>query len=142
MQVYFSVKQLGKKDPLITGKAIDIPLSEPTLSLRKLIEAVVRDQVDTYNRKERDDPDEDSPLKSEQPVPLLSTGKIAFGKIYNEKKAGVNGAINNALQSFEDGLYLVFYGDRELTSLEEKVDISEGGIFRFVRLVFLSGGYF
>lgn len=142
MQVYFSVKQLGKKDPVMAERAIDLPFAAGTLRLKDLIEAVVRDQVNAYNQKERDTPDEDGPLKLERSVPLISTGKLGFGKIYNENQAHVNPAIDNALQSFEDGLYLVFYGDRELTSLEERVDISEGGVFSFVRLVFLSGGYF
>lgn len=142
MQVYFSVKQLGKKDPLISEKAIDIPLSEPVISLRKLIEVVVHDQVSAYNHKERDTPDEDMPLKPDRAVPRISTGKVGFGTIYNEHIADIREAVDNAWQSFEDGLYLVFYNDREFTSLEETIEVSEGGVFRFVRLVFLSGGYF
>lgn len=142
MQVYFSVKQLGKKNPVIRERAIDIPLSEPVLSLKTLIEAVVLDQVNTYNSKDMDALDEDITMKLEQSVPLVSTGKVGFGKIYNGNKANVNWAIDNALQSFEDGLYLVFYGGHELTSLDEITDISEGRVFSFVRLVFLSGGYF
>lgn len=142
MQVNFSVKQLGKKNPIISEKAIDIPLSEPTLHLRKLIEAVVLDQINTYNQKDIEALDEDTSPEPKKYIPLISTGKTGFNKIYNENKADVNWAVNNALQSFEDGLYLVFYGDRELTSLEEDIDISDGKVFSFIRLVFLSGGYF
>lgn len=142
MQLYFSVKQLGKKKPLILKKAIDIPLFQPLVNLRRLISAIVFEQVSAYNSKEVDNLDEDSSIKFEAAIPLVSHGKIGFGKIYNDKKADYEMALENALQSFEDGLYLVFYGEQEIKSLAEDIDISENNVFSFVRLVFLSGGYF
>ncbi|MBD5455298.1 MAG: hypothetical protein HDR23_02285 [Lachnospiraceae bacterium] len=48
-------------------------------------------------------------------------------------------AIKNTLQCFEDGIYRLFAGDRELTSLSEVIPWTEGLIFTFIRLTMLSG---
>ena len=44
-----------------------------------------------------------------------------------------------SVQGFEDGLFRVFLGDRELENLDEKVEFAEGNEITFIRLTMLAG---
>ena len=48
-------------------------------------------------------------------------------------------AVDNALQSFEDGLYRVFLNDDELERLDEEIDVKENDTLTFIRLTMLAG---
>lgn len=66
-------------------------------------------------------------------------GKIGFGRRFSDKKADKQKALDNAQQSFEDGIYKVFVGDKELTDLKTAVNLQEGDVLTFIRLTMLSG---
>ncbi|MDO5560569.1 MAG: hypothetical protein Q4F95_13395 [Oscillospiraceae bacterium] len=66
-------------------------------------------------------------------------GKIAFGVNYGEKKADTVQAEENALQSFEDGLYRIFLDNDELCGLDTNIILTEQSVITFVRLTMLSG---
>lgn len=143
MELKITIKQLGKKQPLLKEKTIEIDSSQSIFSLKELLEIIIKDQVATYNSKSVDTDDEDriqTPQK-EYLQALTETGKAGFGSIYNDKKANETLAVENALQAFEDGIFAVFYGDEEITSLSQTIDLSTLQTFTFIRLTFLAGSF-
>ena len=48
-------------------------------------------------------------------------------------------AVENALQSFEDGIYRIFLNDRPLERLDEGIRIMDEDSLTFVRLTMLAG---
>ncbi len=77
-------------------------------------------------------------LTKEEVEERAETGKVAFGRIYSEKKADPVKAVENALQCFEDGLVRVFQNEEELEQLDAAMQIREGDLFTFIRLTFLA----
>ncbi len=134
MHLYINMKQLGKRKNTVDkvafsyGKALE--------SLRELIGETVKicvaDYIDRMDRGE-------AVLSEEQIEDMSQIGKIAFGIVYGEKKPDVQKAIETAVQGFEDGLFRVFLGDRELENLDEKVEFAEGNEITFIRLTMLAG---
>ena len=105
-------------------------------SLRELIGETVKLCVANYiDRMDKGE----AVLSKEQIEDMSQIGKIAFGIVYGEKKPDVQKAIETAVQGFEDGLFRVFLGDRELENLDEKVEFAEGNEITFIRLTMLAG---
>ena len=48
-------------------------------------------------------------------------------------------AKENALQSFEDGLYRIFIGDNEIEGLNTAITLNEGDTLTFIKLTMLAG---
>lgn len=143
MDLTISVKQLGKKHPILHEKRIELVIKTPLVTTRKLIELVVDYQVQLFNSSSFEWEDEDKiHLPKENYLPVLTdTGKIGFGALYNHNKVDVIMAQENAILAFEDGLYAVFYGDDQLETLSEEVNLSDNKTITFIRLTFLAGSY-
>ena len=73
------------------------------------------------------------------PQDQAGKGKISFGAVYGEKPAELKAAIDNAVQSFEDGIYRIFLDNRPLESLDERLKVTGENVFTFVRLTMLTG---
>ena len=136
MDIYVRVKAIGKRKDILAPTPYTLP--EGITSLRHLLTAVVKKEVDCYNNKEM----------QLQLIPFLTqqelddqarAGRVSFGRIYSDKKADPEKAIGNALQCWEDGLVRVFMNDEELTRLDAPLVIPDGAIFTFMRLTFLAG---
>ena len=144
MRLLASVKQLGKKKPVIGERELQVP---EVSSLRELITAIVRGEVAAYNARAADSAEGDA----ETPVTLLaalskdeiedkaSAGKVGFGLKYNAKRPDEENAVENALLSFEDGLYRVFVNDEETQNLDVPLSLKNGDKLTIVRLVMLAG---
>ena len=78
-------------------------------------------------------------LTDEKINDLSDAGKISFGVDYNGKKQDLEKAIENALQSYEDGIYRVFVNDEEIGEINDKMDLQENDELTFVRLTMLAG---
>lgn len=143
MDLTISVKQLGKKHPILHEKRIELAIKTPFVTTRELIELVVDYQVQLFNSSSFEWEDEDKiHLPKENYLPVLTdTGKIGFGALYNHNKVDVIMAQENAILAFEDGLYAVFYGDDQLETLSEEVNLSDNKTITFIRLTFLAGSY-
>lgn len=143
MDLTISVKQLGKKHPILHEKRIELAIKTPFVTTRELIELVVDYQVQLFNSSSFEWEDEDKiHLPKETYLPVLTdTGKIGFGALYNHNKVDVIMAQENAILAFEDGLYAVFYGDDQLETLSEEVNLSDNKTITFIRLTFLAGSY-
>lgn len=143
MEIKVTVKQLGKKHPVLSEQKIEIVYEDSNISLENLLELIVQQQVDAFNAKSFELEDEDDakiPQDSYLNI-LTDTGKAGFGSIYNLKKADVQKAQENAVQAFKDGMFAVFYNDEQLEDLTQIIDLSLQHLFTFIRLTFLAGSY-
>ena len=48
-------------------------------------------------------------------------------------------AIDNAIQSYEDGIYRIFLNDEEVGALSDSINLRQDDIITFIRLTMLSG---
>ena len=129
---------MGKKHPLIGKNTIEIEDIGLQPTLKKLIEAVVTQQVEAFNARKS----EKNLIKYLQKSEIdtqKESGKIGFNDSYNDTKADVNAAIDNALLAFEDGIYCVFVDEEQVEKLEEQIQITESSTLYFIRLTFLAG---
>lgn len=99
MQIYIKIKQLGKKKATIERQPLVIP-SDIT-DLRGVITNIVEEQVKSYNKKSVE-PELVDYLLSSEIESKAKSGKIGFGRRYNDRKAKREQAIENALISFDD----------------------------------------
>lgn len=143
MEIKVTVKQLGKKHPVLSEQKLEIRYSDSTISLEELLKLIVQQQVETFNSKSFEQEDQDyTKIPEENYLNILTdTGKVGFGSIYNEKKANIQKAQENAILAFEDGMYAVFYNDEQLQDLTQIIDLSLQHTFAFIRLTFLAGSY-
>ena len=113
-------------------------LPDEISSLRHLIEAVVRQEVESYNSRGTENML--VPFLTEGEISAQSTvGKVSFGSLYSDRKADSEKAVATALQGFEDGLFRVLVGETEAVELDSPLEIREGDTLTFVRLTFLAG---
>ncbi|OAZ04144.1 hypothetical protein [Flavobacterium succinicans] len=143
MNLTISVKQLGKKHPILQEKRIEIATSNAIISIKKLLQLVVEQQVNQFVTSSFEVDDEDKTnLPKDNYLPLLTdTGKVSFGALYNHNIPDLVKAQETAIQAFEDGMYAVFYGDDELQNLNQEIDLSENKTVTFIRLTFLACSY-
>lgn len=143
MEIRVTVKQLGKKHPVLSEQNIEIAYEDSNISLENLLKLIVQQQVEVFNAKSFELEGEDNAkIPQDNYLNILTdTGKVGFGSIYNLKKANVQKAQANAIQAFEDGLFAVFYNDEQLESLTQTIDLDLQHPFTFIRLAFLAGSY-
>lgn len=110
--------------------------SEP-FRVKHLIAKLVSESVRDFRLRE-----------SERPLALLSQAKIdegsRVGKIGSPREerqaVDLDSAIGQALQAFEDKLYLLFVDKLEKRSLEEIVRLQPDTVVTVIRLTALAGG--
>ena len=136
MKVFVNVKQIGKRKNKIDRKEYEISgeiktvkelLTEfVTINVKKFNEGLIKEDVVPY-------------LTDEKISDLSDAGKISVGVDYNGKKQDLEKAIENALQSYEDGIYRVFVNDEEVGEIESEIELKEKDELTFVRLTMLAG---
>lgn len=143
MNVSISVKQLGKKHPVLHEKSIELAITNPIITTQTLIELVVEHQVQLFESSSFEWEEEDKiQLPKENYLPILTdTGKVGFGALYNHNKVDLRAAKETAIQAFEDGIYAIFCGDDQLDTLTEEMNLYETKSITFIRLTFLAGSY-
>ncbi|WP_294301965.1 hypothetical protein [uncultured Chryseobacterium sp.] len=143
MEIKVTVKQLGRKHPVLSEQHLEIDHHENSISVEQLLRLIVQQQVEAFNAKSFETEDRDytqTPLENYLNI-LTDIGKVGFGSIYNEKRADLQKAQGNAIQAFEDGMFAVFYGETQIENLTQVIDLSNKPVFTFIRLTFLAGGY-
>ena len=70
---------------------------------------------------------------------LSDAGKISFRVDYNGQKQDLEKAVENALQSYEDGIYRIFVNDAEVGEIDCEINLKENDELTFVRLTMLAG---
>ncbi|MFP3598955.1 hypothetical protein [Chryseobacterium sp. SIMBA_029] len=143
MEIKVTVKQLGKKHPILSEQKIDIEYQGTDISVKNLLQLIVQQQVETFNAKSFELEEQDyAKIPMENYLNILTdTGKADFGSIYHQKEADLQKAQENAVQAFEDGMFAVFYNDEQVESLTQIIDLSLQHTFVFIRLTFLAGSY-
>ncbi|MCH2032529.1 MAG: hypothetical protein MK202_03325 [Tenacibaculum sp.] len=135
-ELEIQLKRLGKKK-ILRQK---VNLTGNIKTLEDLIIQLVRHNVNSFNKE----------IETNKVLSFLSpseiqnqsiTGKIGFGEIENKTKANINSSIENALQAFEDGIFVVFIDDDEVKTLKEPLAIKVSSSITFIRMTFLTGTY-
>ena len=141
--IHVSVKQLGKKHPILAELPIQLNTAKDTISVHELLDFIVQQQVEEYNQKPIEKEDIDTKkLPKENYLPLLiESGKVGFSSIYNENKADLSKAQETARQAFKDGMFAIFLGEEQIEDLAEEVSLTTNQSFTFIRLTFLAGSY-
>lgn len=137
MTLKVNLKQIGQRKQKIAP--IDFEYPNVPRTLRELITSTVEICVNEYNERVRKGETGEKPLSDAEISDMASVGKIAFGINYGGKEQDLSKAIENAVQSFEDGLYRVFLNDNELEKLDEELNLSENDELTFIRLTMLAG---
>lgn len=136
MKIYIKIKSLGKKRPVLDNVLYTIP--DEVNTVREFITALVKIEVEKYNKKGTD-MQLVSYLSSEEIKDQATVGKVGFGRIFSDKKADLNHAIENACQCYADGMVRIFQDDEEIGELDDSLNIQEEDCFTFIRLTFLAG---
>ena len=134
--VYVRMKKIGKqKNADLTPVPFDLEAKPQTVN--ELLILLTKLGVKQYNARKEEG----------QILVYLTkdeiTAQAARGKITSGLRGGEDAveeqAIENTLQCFEDGIYRVFAGDKELTALSDMIPWTEDLVFTFIRLTMLSG---
>jgi hypothetical protein len=136
-QLTLSFKVVGKKKNQF--EYLTQPLSDEQLTLRALITQVIEEQVKQYNAQVSE-PEALRFLTTQQIEESASTGKIQTEK-KDRTEVSLEEATQTALQAFLDGLYKVFIGESEVTTLEHVISIQDNTPVMFLKLTLLTGGY-
>ena len=134
---------LGKKRALLDSWSVDVPPPEPGdggggLTLRMLIERVVRAEVASF--REREDARRLVRVLSEREMEAgAAAGRIDSGGRAASPAVDEDEAVGAALTGFEDGLYLVILDGVEQKELEQPVYLRDDSRLVFLRLAFLAG---
>jgi hypothetical protein len=140
-----SGKVLGKSQNLFTSWQMD--LVDRSLTLEELLTEIVRSEIQAFQARQAD-------RRLTKVLGLvdieagIAAGKISSGgsdleQVVDELGAILQGrgyAIENALQAFKDGFYLVFVDDEQQEDLTAIVDLTANSELLFLRLTPLVGG--
>lgn len=130
------LKRLGKRNI----KTIDFTVEKMPVFLKELIEQCVISEVKRLSRKISDN--QLLTFMTHSSVEASATeGKVSFGKIQNTQLADETQAIENAIQCFEDGIFLVFIDDIEIKTLDQEINLNYHSEITFLRMTFLTGAY-
>lgn len=132
---------LGSKAPLFEDWQLPL-LSSPsseTLTLRRFIEHVVREEVAAFGERQAERRLA-RVLSAGQIAASAAQGKVDMGGRDLQQEMNPDQAVRDALLAFTDGLYLVLIDGRQQTDLDAPIALHAGSRVTFVRLVALAGG--
>lgn len=136
-------KSLGRKKPLFADFSIPAPpewFGGEGVTLRKLIDRVVRDQVAAFEKRQHDRQFIRA-LTERQVEEGAERGKIdSGGSEVPLQPVDPDTAVGAALVAFEDGLYMVVIDDEQRKQLDEAIFLQPDSRMTFVRLTLLAGG--
>ena len=137
MQVRVNVKRIGKRKNAIEARPYEIG---EVRDVGALIAAFVTAEVTRFNARAKEGETALAYLTNAEIADAAVAGKIAFGADYNGKVQDLAAAIENARQSFEDGIYRIFINGVEVgDALSAPIALRENDAITFVRLTMLAG---
>jgi hypothetical protein len=138
-----SAKSLGGRKPLLADFSVAPPndlSSGGELSLRQLIEHVVRAEVAAFQQRQRDRLLFRA-LSARQIEAAAEQGKIASGgSEIGPQDVDAESAAATAVQAFEDGLYFVVVDGQQAQRIDQQVFLQPDSKITFIRLTLLAGG--
>ncbi len=141
MALKVSTRTLGGRKPLLDDFSVPPPPAHgggDDLRLRDVIEHVVRHEVARF-RQRQEARRFDRVLSEAHIAEAASRGRVDPASKHLKQEVDPDEAVGNALQAFEDGLYLVIIDEVERRSLDEPVRLAEESRLSFIRLTFLAG---
>ncbi|MCM3174996.1 hypothetical protein [Paenibacillus sp. MER 99-2] len=136
MNVWVTVKSLGKRKPALAKQATELP--ETTGTLRQLISNMVTLQIQALEDK-KSQVEWLAYLMPEEIESQGAAGKVGFGAVNHEGVPELQQAIETAVLAHEDGLYKVFVNEEEVHQLDEPLTLREGDELVFIRFTMLVG---
>lgn len=134
IRILLSVKSAGSKKQFIKEEEIFV---EPVFTTNHLIEKLVEDNVEKYNKKEIDK-NLFQYLTTKEIENKDNYGKVGFEDRKNEKQQNVNKAKEVALLAYYDTLVRLFVNDEE-KAYDEKLELSDGDKIILIRMTMLAG---
>jgi len=135
MEFKVQIKQAGKKVNSITTAVLHLKNNPSTVE--ELLRLTVKATLAGFKERAGN---EDAVLLSNQKIEdMASSGKISFSLLEGNSKADEDSAIENALQSFEDGLVALFIDDTRYEDLKQSLSLSGNETLTFVKLTMLAG---
>ena len=136
-----TTRALGRRKRLLDDWSVsppqDLSDGEP-LTLRSVITHVVIETVRAFEKRQEQNKFF-RVLTPNQIEEQVEQGKVDSGGRDLEQKIDLDDAIGNALQSFEDGIYLVILDGVEQRDLDAQVFLKPDSQLTFLRLVMLAG---
>lgn len=118
----------------------DLALALPSgpVSARQIIEAAVAAEVAAYEARGQA-ASLVRVLTEKSLLDDLDRGAVRMGDVASARPADLAAAAEAALLAFDDGIFKVFVGDREVEG-SALIDLTDGAAVLFLRLVPLAGG--
>jgi hypothetical protein len=136
-------KSLGRRQPLFADFSVAPPpglRGDGGVTLRDLIDHVVREEVAAFQRRQRDRLTLHA-LSARQIEEAAERGKIdSGGSDVQPQDVDPDAAVAVAIQAFEDGLYFVAIDERQVEQLDQQVFLRPDSQVTFIRLTLLAGG--
>jgi hypothetical protein len=138
-----SGRTVGGKKPLFADFSIGSPpdvQGDDGVTLRRLIEHVVRKEVDAFRQRQRDRALL-RVLSARQIEAAVDRGKVDPGGSEMEpQEIDPDAAVQTAIQAYEDGLYFVVIDGQQATEVDQQVFLRPDSRITFIRLMLLAGG--
>ena len=133
----------GSRKQLFDSFSLSLPslqVTEDIVSLRDLITRIVMTQVDAFTERQHDNRFI-RVLTQKAIIAGVTAGKISSGgSQVPVQPVNIDEAVANALEAFEDGLYLVAIDSRQYEKLNEPIDLNADSRVSFIRLTLIVGG--
>ncbi|WP_025124744.1 hypothetical protein [Myroides odoratimimus] len=141
-QVNIQIKQLNRLSAEVEGLTIAIVVSTDAITVREFLGAVVTQQVEQHIQKfKQRNTIEQLTITQEALDNILFTSKLRFTSPEKYRDIDIAEEVQRVIQAYEDQLFLLFYGERELLSLEEVIVLNDTDTFVFIPLNFLKASF-
>ncbi|MEK6508667.1 hypothetical protein [Myroides sp. C4067] len=141
-RVNIQIKQLNRLSAEVKGLTIAIVVSTDAITVREFLGAVVTQQVEQHIQKfKQRNTIEQLTITQEALDNILFTSKLRFTSPEKYRDINIAEEVQRVIQAYEDQLFLLFYGERELLSLEEVIVLNDADAFVFIPLNFLKASF-
>ncbi|MDM1414379.1 hypothetical protein HX057_08235 [Myroides odoratimimus] len=141
-RVNIQIKQLNRLSAKVEGLTIAIVVSTDAITVREFLRAVVTQQVGQHIQKFKQlNTIEQLTATQEALDNILFTSKLRFTSPEKYRDINIAEEVQRVIQAYEDQLFLLFYGERELLSLEEVIVLNDTDAFVFIPLNFLKASF-
>ncbi len=131
-------KIAGQRRELFTPYELEWPLAKE-LSLRQLLDAVVREEVSAFRERQRQR-QLDRVLTPARVAEGVDAGKVDPAGRTTPTSVDDDEAVATAIEAFTDGLFFVFVDGRQVSDADDLVQVVPTSTLLFVRLTPLAGG--
>ncbi|MTG97192.1 hypothetical protein GJV76_03425 [Myroides sp. BIT-d1] len=141
-QVNIQIKQLNRLSTKVEELAIVIVVPTEAVTVREFLRAVVIQQVEQHIQKFKQR-DTVAQLTTTQEAldTILFSSKLRFKSPEKYRDIDIAEEVQRVIQAYEDQLFLLFYAERELLSLEEVIVLNDTDAFVFIPLNFLKNSF-